>query len=75
MQLGGARNFGAGIVDAEIINPLYTDAEVRRVVDRGKDATTGMESKDDVWREQVRQQFVKALQERVTAVDVDGGEA
>ena len=75
MQLGGARNFGAGIVDAAVINPLYTDDEVRRVFDRGKDATTGMASKGDVWREQVRQQFVAALQERVTAVDVDGGEA
>ena len=75
MQLGGARNFGAGIVDAEVINPLYTDDEVRRVYNRAKDATAGMGAKDDVWRESVRQQFVAALQERVAAVDVDGGEA
>ena len=75
MQLGGSRNFGAGIVDAEIINPLYTDAEVRRVYDRAKDATAGMTSKDEVWRESVRQEFVEALQERVAGVAVDGGEA
>jgi hypothetical protein len=72
MQLGGARNFGAGIVDAWVINPLYTDDEVRRVFNRAQDATAAMESKDDVWREDVRQQFVEALQERVAAVD--GGE-
>jgi hypothetical protein len=73
MQLGGARNFGAGIVDAGVINPLYTPDEIRRVYDRAKDATAAMESKDDVWREQCRQQFVQALQERVATVD--GGES
>ncbi|MFC6875485.1 hypothetical protein [Halobellus marinus] len=72
MQLGGARNFGSGIVDAEVINPLYTDDEVRRVFNRAQDATAAMESKNDVWCEDVRQQFVEALQERVAAVD--GGE-
>jgi hypothetical protein len=71
MQLGGARNFGAGIVDAEVINPLYTDAELRRVYNRSRDATSGMESKDDVWREQCRTEFVRALQARTTARDGD----
>jgi hypothetical protein len=65
LQLGGARNFGAGMVDARIINPLYTDAEIKRVYNRAQDATSGMAWKDDLWRESVRQQFVKPLQERV----------
>jgi hypothetical protein len=71
MQLGGARNFGGGIPDARVINPLYSDDEVRRVFDRAKDATAEMTTKDDVWQENLRQQFVQALQERVTA---DGGD-
>jgi hypothetical protein len=71
MQLGGARNFGAGIVDAEIINPLYTDAELRRVYNRAQDATSGMETKDDVWREQCREGFLRALQARMAARDGD----
>lgn len=71
MQLGGARNFGGGIPDARVINPLYSDAEVRRVFDRAKDPTAEMTTKDDVWQESLRQQFVQALQERVTA---DGGD-
>ncbi len=69
MQLGGARNFGAGIVDAEVVNPLYTDAELRRVYNRAQGATSGMEAKDDIWRERVRQQFVEALQARVAAME------
>lgn len=71
MQLGGARNFGGGIPDARVTNPLYSDAEVRRVFDRAKDATAEMTTKDDVWQENLRQQFVQALQERVNA---DGGD-
>ncbi|AEM57276.1 hypothetical protein HISP_08535 [Haloarcula hispanica N601] len=39
-QLGGARNFGAGIVDAHVINPLYDDRELNRVFDRGKTERT-----------------------------------
>jgi len=65
LQLGGARNFGAGMVEARVINPLYTDAEIKRVYNRAQDATSGMAWKDDLWRESVRQQFVKPLQERV----------
>jgi len=71
MQLGGARNFGAGIVDAEVVNPLYTDSELRRVYNRAQDATSGMDTKDDVWREQCRQAFVRALQARTAARDGD----
>ncbi|ELY39832.1 hypothetical protein [Natronorubrum tibetense] len=71
MQLGGARNFGAGIVDAEVVNPLYTDSELRRVYNRAQDATSGMDTKDDVWREQCRAEFVRALQARTAARDGD----
>ena len=70
LQLGGARNFGAGMAEASVINPLYTDAEIKRVYNRAQDATSGMAWKDDLWRESVRQQFVQALQERV---DGDAG--
>lgn len=65
LQLGGARNFGAGMAEARVINPLYTDAEIKRVYNRAQDATSGMAWKDDLWRESVRQQFVVPLQERV----------
>jgi len=61
MQLGGARNFGAGIVDAEVVNPLYTDSELRRVYNRAQDATSAMDTKDDVWREQRREAFVRGV--------------
>jgi hypothetical protein len=71
MQLGGARNFGAGIVDGGVLNPLYSDEEIRRVYHRGKAATSEMHSKDDVWRTQCRDEFVRALQSQIT---VDDGE-
>ena len=64
-QLGGARNFGAGIVDCELINPLYEERELKRVFDRGKDNTNAMDEKDDQWAEECRPMFVEALEERV----------
>ena len=70
-QLGGARNFGAGMADAWVINPLYTEQEVHRVFDRAKDATSRMDTKDDVWRDQCRDEFVRALQARTAARDGD----
>ncbi|WP_435098442.1 hypothetical protein [Halorubrum sp. N11] len=69
LQLGGARNFGAGMAEARVINPLYTDAEIKRVYNRAQDTTSGMAWKDDLWRESVRQQFVKPLQERVNSME------
>ena len=67
------------MVDARVINPLYSGAEIRRVFNRAQDATSAMEWKDDVWRESVRQEFVAALQARVAARDGDvpgpGGDA
>nr|WP_243838093.1 hypothetical protein [Halobacterium sp. R2-5] len=67
MQLGGARNFGAGIVDADVVNPLYTDDELRRVYNRAQAATNRMEEKDELWRDECRGAFVGALESRVAA--------
>lgn len=64
-QLGGARNFGAGIVDTHVINPLYEERELKRVFDRGKDTTNPMNEKDDRWDAEYRPAFVEALDERI----------
>ncbi|WP_254863092.1 hypothetical protein [Halovivax gelatinilyticus] len=69
-QLGGARNFGAGIADVEVVNPLYSDREIRRVYNRAQDSTAAMREKDEKWRDVYRAEFVRALQDRVS--DVDG---
>jgi len=79
LQLGGARNFGAGIVDAGVLNPLYSKAEVKRVYNRAKNPTSAMESKDETWTESCREQFRAALQSRLPKSEsgrpsvVDGG--
>jgi hypothetical protein len=70
-QVGGARNFGAGIADAWVMNPLYSEREVRRVFNRAQDATTAMAEKDEVWASECRPEFVKALQARTTSRDGD----
>lgn len=64
-QLGGARNFGAGIVDCELLNPLYEEHELKRVFDRGKDATRAMSEKDEQWAKEHRPALVNALEERI----------
>jgi len=64
-QLGGARNFGGGIVDCELINPLYEDHELRRVFDRSKGATNTMDDKDNVWHEKHLKKFTSQLIERI----------
>jgi hypothetical protein len=64
-QLGGARNFGAGIVDCHLINPLYNERELKRVFDRRKGNTNKMDEKDDQWTEEYRPAFVEALEERI----------
>ncbi|MGB9966454.1 hypothetical protein [Halobacterium hubeiense] len=69
MQLGGARNFGAGIVDAEVVNPLYTEDELRRVYNRAQAATNAMDEKDELWREECCEEFVGALESRVAATE------
>jgi hypothetical protein len=80
-QLGGARNFGCGIVDCEVLNPLYTKDEIRRVYNRAKSPSSEMQRKDEIWRESLRDTFVAALQSRVAQRDdstlppVDGGDA
>lgn len=64
-QMGGARNFGAGIVDTELINPLYDDSELKRVFDRGKGTTNAMDEKDEQWRDVYRPAFQEVLQSRI----------
>ena len=67
-QLGGARNFGGGIVDCELVNPLYEEHELRRVFDRAKKPTEKMEAKDDEWQDDYLPEYRRALDERVEAV-------
>jgi hypothetical protein len=64
-QLGGARNFGGGIVDCELMNPLYDDTELRRVFDRGKATTNKMDDKDNMWVDEYLPEFNSALSARV----------
>lgn len=64
-QLGGARNFGGGIVDCELINPLYSETELRRVFDRGKGNTNKMDEKDSRWKSELLPEFESALVDRV----------
>jgi len=64
-QLGGARNFGAGIVDCSLINPLYTESEFRRLFDRGKRTTAAMDEKDDRWTSEYVPAFRDALDARI----------
>jgi hypothetical protein len=64
-QLGGARNFGGGIVDCELVNPLYEERELRRVFDRGKGNTQQMDAKDEEWTDEYLPEFETALAERI----------
>ncbi|WP_394740095.1 hypothetical protein [Natronococcus roseus] len=66
-QLGGARNFGAGIVDCELLNPLYDETELNRIFDRAKGETAEMNRKDDRWADDYRPTVVDAFHERVNA--------
>lgn len=65
-QLGGARNFGAGILDCELINPLYDERELKRVFNRHQSATAAMGEKDKRWAEQFRPAVTEALNERLS---------
>ena len=66
-QLGGARNFGGGIVDCELVDPLYNKTELCRVFDRGKGNTNKMDDKDDEWADEYLPEFESALSTRVEA--------
>ncbi|MFA9518466.1 hypothetical protein ACERIT_14850 [Halopenitus sp. H-Gu1] len=70
-QIGGSRNFGAGIADVWVINPLYSESEVRRVFNRAQATTQLMEEKDATWASECRPEFVRALQARTAARDGD----
>ncbi len=63
----GARNFGGGIVDCTLINPLYDDTELRRVFDRGKGHTTAMDDKDKLWHDEYLCEFTTDLADRIEA--------
>jgi hypothetical protein len=64
-QMGGSRNFGAGIVDTRLINPLYSESELKRVFDRSKKATVAMDDKDEEWVDEYRPAFRAALEDRI----------
>lgn len=64
-QLGGQRNFGAGVVECELINPLYEDRELRRVFDRGKGVTAKMDEKDERWNSERLPEYRAALRDRI----------
>nr|WP_271970596.1 hypothetical protein [Halorubrum ezzemoulense] len=64
-QLGGARNFGGGIVDCELVNPLYEEHELRRVFNRSKDSTNKMDEKDEEWENEYLPEFQAVLAECV----------
>jgi hypothetical protein len=64
-QMGGARNFGAGIVDTALINPLYDEGELKRVFDRGKGSTNAMDDKDEEWTSRYRPTFRARLESRI----------
>jgi len=70
-KIGGARNFRAGIADTWVVNPLYSESEVKRVFNRAQDSTSEMERKDEVWASECRPVFVRALQARLAARDSD----
>lgn len=64
-QLGGARNFGGGIVDCDLINPLYDERELRRVFDRHSSPTTAMDEKDERWADEHLPAFRDAFDRRI----------
>jgi hypothetical protein len=66
-QLGGARNFGGGIVDCELLNPLYNETELRRVFNRSKANTSKMDEKDKQWADEYLPELESALSTRVEA--------
>ncbi|WP_090303553.1 hypothetical protein [Natronorubrum texcoconense] len=69
LQLNGARNFGTGIADVQIINLLYTEQELPQLYNRSQSATAAMEEKDERWHEQYRGKFARMLQYRILIRD------
>jgi hypothetical protein len=66
-QVGRARDLGAGVLECELLNPLYGARELERVFERGADSTPAMDEKDRRWRETCRPACVDALAERLAA--------
>jgi len=66
-QMGGSRNFGAGIVDTHLVNPLYDESELKRVFDRSKRPTVAMDEKDERWVAEYRPVFQEHVERRIEA--------
>ena len=67
-QLGGSRNFGAGIVDVDLINPLYDETDFKNVFDRNRSSVTDkMETKDNEWESEYLPVVTDALHDRIDA--------
>ena len=64
-QLGGTRNFGAGIVDVSVLNPLYSMDETNRVFDRSKKPTVRMEEKDEEFYNDELPEMNERMDERI----------
>lgn len=70
-QLGGSRNFGAGIVDTRLINPLYDTSELKRLFNRGNGKTDDdrktapMQEKDERWSDEMLPELMEALNNRI----------
>lgn len=73
-QLGGARNFGGGVVDPRLCTPLYSTRELRRVFDRGKRPTNAMDEADAEWANTYRPVCEEALHSRIDAVPAEVNE-
>lgn len=66
-QVGRARDFGAGVLECDLLNPLYEDRELERVFEREADSTPAMDEKDRRWTDEYRPACVEALEERLEA--------
>ena len=70
-HLGENQPSVAAISNARVINPLYSQREVRRDCYRTRKATSRMVQKDAEWRDGCRDAFVRALQARLAMRDSD----
>jgi len=70
-QLGGSRNFGGGIVDTYMVNPLYSKDDLKTLFNRARGKTDSdrktedMQQKDEKWQEEYRPAFRESLRERI----------
>lgn len=68
-QLGGSRNFGGGIVNCKLMNPLYDEKDISNYFDRGRNSKTKkMKEKDEEWNE-ILEKCEKRLDEKVKELE------